>query len=233
MDNLLNKLSPQDIELINLNNISEDSINEQYKHFINGFKNLNIFASANSTNGGIKILSEKTLNYYSTLYVHEQKSKNILKFVPTSGAASRMFENLFEFINSEEETNADIENFISNIKKFAFYNNLVDTLANKGFSLENEINNKNYKFIISNIILEEGLNYGYLPKGLVKFHKYPNETRTAFEEHIAESILYAKSKSNNNIHFTVSPDYIPLFKDLLNDLKTKYEKIYNTSLNIK
>ena len=231
MVNLSDKLSPKDLEFIKSKNISTESINEQYKNFINGFSNLNIFASANEANGGIKILSEKTLIYYSNLYAKEQKRKDILKFVPASGAATRMFKDLFEYINSKEETNTEIENFISNIKNFAFYDELVDVLSKQKISLNEAIKNKNYKTIISNIIFEEGLNYGFLPKGLLKFHKYEKETRTAFEEHISESILYANSKSKNNIHFTVSPEHLPYFKNLLDKMKKKYEK-NNILLNI-
>lgn len=231
MGNLKENFNQKDLELLKTKNISIETIEYQYNFIQKGVLDIQLYDCATVENGGIKRLTEETANFYKDLYNKNQNELKIVKFVPASGAATRMFKDLFDYLNTQNYNHLIIE-FIENLKSYAFYRDLEENLKTKNKSLEQLILDKNYKEIISNIIGETGLNYGNLPKALIKFHKYKFETRTAFEEHITESVLYAKSDSGNNLHFTVSPEHLSSFENLSKIVKPKYEKQYNIKLNI-
>ncbi|MBN2778931.1 MAG: DUF4301 family protein [Bacteroidales bacterium] len=223
MADLLSSFNQKDKEQIAKKGISFSAISEQITQFINGIPSINIVYPATINNSGIKKLSEETENHYLQFFNKKKDNLSIVKFVPASGAATRMFKDLFEFVSlTNSETPKDIQNLINNIEKFAFYEDLNEILKNQGTDLKTEIANKNYKTIVNLIISEEGLNYGNLPKGLLKFHQYNEEKRTSFEEHVVESLLYANSKNKSQIHFTVSPEHKNNFIELSQKLITKY-----------
>ena len=153
--------------------------------------------------------------------------KQIVKFVPASGAASRMFKDLFEFLDAPYSvpTSGFEKKFFGEIEKFAFYNDLdAMCLKNEGQPLAALLSEGKYKSIVENLLKPKGLNYGNLPKGLLKFHKYSDTSRTPVEEHLMEGYLYAKNdKEEVNIHFTVSPEHRILFDDLIKKKKQKFE----------
>jgi hypothetical protein len=214
-------------------NIPFETIEKQLNFFYSGTKPLNIVDIATTSNTGIKVLNKNIINHYVKLYNKFQESKSIIKFVPASGAASRMFKDLFNFLNNENNDIPDNIHFlISNINKLALYDDLVDFLDSRKLNIDDLISKKNFKQIISSIILPEGLNYANLPKALILFHKYPNHNRTAFEEHIAESVLYANSFVGNKLHFTISPEHRSRFETLAKKLIPLYEKKFDTSIEI-
>lgn len=223
----------KDFSQIQNKGIDLDTLKHQFEQFIEGVKPISIVEQATISNSGIKVLTESNLQHYTQLYQKKQTKFSITKFVPASGAATRMFKELFEFVNSDSEIMIKpIENLIFNIKKFAFYEDLNTILEKENSSIDIELDNKNYKKIITLILSEKGLNYGNLPKGLLKFHRYENHNRTAFEEHLAESIQYATSENGNNIHFTVSPEHQIKFKELADEIIKTYELKFNTKINI-
>ncbi|MBN2664747.1 MAG: DUF4301 family protein [Bacteroidales bacterium] len=232
MENLKNLLSKADFSQIMLKGISFDSLNSQYNQFVNGLLPANIVDIASPDNSGIKVLNDKLVDFYKKHYSKYKNELKVLKFVPASGAATRMFKDLFEFIDSSELSNSQIDKLFYNIEKFAFFNDLQELMNSFNSSVEQEIGKKNYKHIIEYILLDKGLNYGSLPKGLIKFHDYKNTQRTAFEEHLAESILYASTNEGNFIHFTVSPEHKQKFEELAQILIPKYKIKTNTDINI-
>ena len=131
-----------------------------------------------------------------------------MKFVPASGAASRMFKNLFEFLSAEYDkpTTKFEQAFFDGIRNFAFYDDLnVACQRTAGKDIPGLLEEGNYKAVVAALLETAGLNYGALPKGLLKFHKYPEGPRTPLEEHLAEGAMYAAGKSGKvNVHFTVS-----------------------------
>ncbi|UII25657.1 DUF4301 family protein [Fulvivirga maritima] len=213
-----------------------DKVEEQIENFKNGFPYLDIQASA-TIEDGILQLTDSKLSHYLGQYEQDASSKKIVKFVPASGAASRMFKSLFAFLESDDD---DIENddfvkkFITELSSFAFYDELDNTLKKNGSSIEKALERKDYKSIVHALLdPEEGMGYGELPKGLLKFHKYDDEVRTPVQEHFVEGAEYAVGKDNTvYLHFTVSPEHQERFEQHVNEIKKGFEAKYGVSFVI-
>ncbi|WP_349861861.1 DUF4301 family protein, partial [Bacteroides cellulosilyticus] len=162
--------------------------------------------------------------------------KVVVKFVPASGAASRMFKNLFEFLGADydvPETKFE-KTFFEQIEKFAFYNDL-NAACEKAFekNIPALMAEGDYKAVVAALLEAAGLNYGALPKGLLKFHRYEDGSRTPLEEHLVEGALYAANKNGKvNVHFTVSPEHRRLFENLVADKAAVYAKKYGVDYNV-
>lgn len=145
----------------------------------------------------------------------QQGGHRVVKFVPASGAASRMFKDMFTFVSAGYDVpTIDFEKkFFAEIRHFAFYHELDEKCkANEGKDIDALISEGNYKAVAANMLEPRGLNYGQLPKGLLLFHGYDDGPRTPMEEHLAEAALYAEANGEAYIHFTVSHDHLELFK---------------------
>jgi len=201
-----------------------DLVNQQIDNFIQGFPFLKLSKPAVVGDGLLK-LNEEEANQYKQYYEVNSKSKNLLKFVPASGAASRMFKELFSYIDKgENNLEGAAGKFIEGIQKFAFVNDLDAALQKAGTDLETTLQQGNYVKIAAALLEESGLNYGNLPKGLLKFHQYENSSRTPMEEHLVEGARYAAGSGNEvNIHFTVSPEHRVKFESLVRELQSQYE----------
>ena len=216
--------------------ISTSLINEQLNSFKKGFPFLKIQCAA-EPGKGIVLVSEQEIPFLLKQwddYLHTDAI--ILKFVPASGAASRMFKDLFEFLENKKNvpSNSFEIKFFDEIEKFAFYDDLNKVcIKNDGQTIDELILNKQYKTVVENLLLEKGLNYGSLPKGLLKFHSYPTEIRTPMQEHLMEGALYAATASGKvNIHFTVSKEHRLLFEKHFKETVSLFEKKYNVSYNV-
>jgi len=224
----------QDLLLLKQKNVLEQEIQEQLNYFKSGFPFLELVAAA-SVEKGITTVENEDM-YLEAWDKYSNSNKKIVKFVPASGAASRMFKTLFEFLEAsydKPESKAEVE-FFNNITKFAFYKELNEIcLKNNNKTIEDLIADGNYKSVVKNLLLPEGLNYGSLPKGLLKFHKYENSVRTPVEEHLTEGALYAKNHDKTvNIHFTVSPEHHALFETLIAYKKQQYEDKLGVKYNV-
>ena len=229
-------ITPEDKALLEKKGISEAQIAEQLACFEKGFPFLQLDGAA-SIEKGILAPAENELNTYLQAWdTYKQSDKNIVKFVPASGAASRMFKNLFEFLGADYEIpTTDFEKkFFNNIQDFAFYTDLNAACEkNKGKGIEALVNESNYKPVVANLLEEAGLNYGALPKGLLKFHKYDNGARTPLEEHLVEGALYAAGTTGKvNVHFTVSTEHRDLFKALVEEKVAEYAQKYNIEYSV-
>ena len=229
-------ITPEDKALLEKKGISEAQIAEQLACFEKGFPFLQLDGAA-SIEKGILAPAENELNTYLQAWdTYKQSDKNIVKFVPASGAASRMFKNLFEFLGADYDIpTTDFEKkFFNNIQDFAFYTDLnVACEKNNGKGIETLVNEGNYKPVVANLLEEAGLNYGALPKGLLKFHKYDNGARTPLEEHLVEGALYAAGTTGKvNVHFTVSTEHRDLFKALVEEKVSEYAQKYNIEYSV-
>lgn len=216
--------------------ISEAQLQTQLASFVHGFPFLKLYAAA-STEKGITALSEaeqaaslKAWDDYAA------EGHAIVKFVPASGAASRMFKNLFAFLSSESDVPAtDFEkSFFKQLPSAAFYPDLDKAcLRISGKSAEALIAEQRYKAVVLALLGSDGLNYGQLPKGLLKFHAYPEGARTPFEEHLVEGALYAREKDGTvNVHYTVSPEHRALFEHLADRVIPFYEEKFGVRYRV-
>ena len=229
-------LTQQDLELLSRKGISEAKIAEQLACFEKGFPYLKLFSAASVDNGIMVPDVEQQKKYLDTWEAYTQTDKTVVKFVPASGAASRMFKNLFEFLNSANDVpQTEFEKtFFAKIEHFAFYADLDKACQEvTGKGIPALIGEGNYKAVVKVLLEQPGLNYGSLPKGLLKFHRYEDTNRTPVEEHLVEGALYATNRNGKvNVHFTVSPEHRALFKALVDDKAPVYAKRYGVDYNI-
>jgi hypothetical protein len=218
-------------------------IDKQIDRFKKGYPQLNIVAPATPENG-IKIYNEEEIEKYTTHYKKKSKNVDITKFVPASGAASRMFKKIFEVLSaydgSEEKylemltdrSANSVYMLVENIQEFAFYQDLAQICKEKDECIVSKFEKKDYVGALELLVSEKGLNYGHYPKGLIKFHKYKNETRTALEEHLVEGALYAASNKRVKIHFTISPEFEYDFDKHVKTTVPIYEEKYGITYEI-
>lgn len=216
--------------------ITAAQVEKQLELLSAGFPYLRLEAAA-SVGGGITVIDESQANTYIRTWDNYCSSGHkVTKFVPASGAASRMFKDLFAFLNSDSGTPSTPfeKTFSDNIEKFAFFDDLnAACLKNTGKTVAQLKNDGEFKSVVRNLLLPEGLNYGSLPKGLLKFHHAGTSARTAMEEHMAEGALYATGSDGTvHIHFTVSPEHQALFSELASKCSKTFSKRYGTTYDI-
>ena len=192
---------------------------------------------------GINLLTDKQIKEYTEVY-SAAGNLDVTKFVPASGAASRMFKALFEFDESFMQANFDaktltkdaykhVKEFFDRIEDFAFFDDLAHVLHKAGKTIPELIRQHEYHIILAGLLSESGLNYGNLPKGMLKFHRYEKTSRTAVEEHLAEGAGYARNPSGMvKIHLTVSPEHQKGFEGLIKKVVQHYESAYKVKYDI-
>lgn len=229
-------ITQQDKEMLAQKGISEQQIAEQLACFEKGFPYLKLYAAASVENGILALDADAQKKYLDAWEAYMKTDKVVVKFVPASGAASRMFKNLFEFLGANYEVPQTTfeKTFFEKIEKFAFYSDLNEAcLKTAGQGISELLAVGKYKAVVSALLEAAGLNYGSLPKGLLKFHKYEDGNRTPVEEHLVEGALYAANKNGKvNVHFTVSPEHRALFKALVDEKASAYAKKYGVDYNV-
>ena len=196
-------LTASDLLQLSARGIRPEEINQQVEYFKQGFPWMNLEKSA-TIGDGIVRFSEADLASHIERFESRRSSLNLLKMVPASGAATRMFKSLFEYISSGQP-NKESDLFFSQKESFAFYEEL-KSLAPEG-TAEVEV--------LKQLLGASGMEYGSLPKGLLKFHKYASGARTPLEEHLVEAAEYASDGQKARLHFTVSPEHRGRFEALV------------------
>lgn len=228
-------ISKADQALLSKKGISAEQVAEQLKTFKTGFPFLKIESAATIGQGVLNPSQSEIDEYLKIWDSYCAEGNSILKFVPASGAASRMFKDLFGFLSAEYDVPVtDFEkNFFANIEKFAFYADLDATCRkNKSLSVKELIEQGKYKDVVFNLLDFTGMNYGSLPKGLLKFHNYDCCARTSAEEHFVEGAMYAATDGVVKLHFTVSPNHKALFEELVAERKEHYEQKFGVRYEI-
>ena len=210
-------------------------VERQLAQHSEGFPFLQIEAAA-AVGKGIVAPSDDEQNEACKAWDNYKKDGHrVVKFVPASGAASRMFKNMFAFLDAAYDApQTDFEkNFFDHIGQFAFYDALqAKCQENQGKTIEALMAEGNYKAVVANMLQGEGLNYGQLPKGMLLFHRYAEGARTPMEEHLVEAALYASSNGQAHVHFTVSHDHLPLFRQRVAERQAYYEKTFGVKYDI-
>ncbi|MDR0205762.1 MAG: DUF4301 family protein [Bacteroidales bacterium] len=223
--------NPQDMTFMAQRGSNPEMVEQQFAFFNAGFDFANIRRNVSIGNGIVRF-SKPELEYWIEIYTALSKDKEIVKFVPASGAATRMFKDLYEALQSETD-NEKAKLYKERIKDFAFFDDLKKIIEKKGYTFDETVKDSASKILIKELLNEGGMNYGNLPKGLLKFHKYKDENRTALEEHLVESARYAQSKNGVcKIHFTVSENHLEEFVELTSEVKDKYEKRFGITFQI-
>ena len=228
-------LSQQDLNQLAAKGISEEKLNSQLEEFKTGFPFLKLEAAASVGKGIIAPTEADVKQYEEAWEQYKAQGHSIVKFVPASGAASRMFKDMFAFADADYDVpTTDFEKkYFDNIEKFAFYDALDDACRkNLGAGVTELIANGRYKDVARNMLNADGLNYGQLPKGMLLFHKYSEGPRTPMEEHLVEGALYAASDGKAAVHFTVSHDHLPMFKQRVAEKLDFYASKYGISYDI-
>jgi len=228
-------LTEQDLKQIKEKGISAEKLENQLEQFKTGFPFLKLEAAAGIGRGIMAPDESSRKQYVNAWEAYKGDGKRVVKFVPASGAASRMFKDMFAFVDAPYDVpTTDFEKrYFDNIKKFAFYDALnAACQKNEGKDIEALIAEGNYKAVAANMLKKEGLNYGQLPKGLLLFHKYEEGARTPMEEHLVEGALYAASAGEAHVHFTVSHEHMELFKAKVAEKADSYSKKYGIKYDI-
>jgi hypothetical protein len=232
--------SEKDIEQFRSKDISPRTVEQQIENFRKGFPPVCLEAPAAIGNGIIRLTENEARKYINSFEKNIQHLE-VVKFVPASGAATRMFKDLFAFLEKSEsisekdevEKNGFLKDFFGNINDFAFYNDRERAAGKKNLSVQNLLKSGKYTDLLKLLLWEEGLGYGNLPKGLIKFHKYVNRQRTSFEEHLVESVELVRSDKNVvRIHFTVSPEHLGKFQQHFKEVRNIYEELFSVRYEV-
>lgn len=196
---------------------------------------------------GIRKLSVSEKKKALAQYRRTALSGRFSKFVPASGAASRMFHLLMKFLQREPFSETDLKqealagkeesrqllDFMDALSSFAFFDELETTLSGKAQDLEALRRQGRFHDILRALLLPGGLNYAQKPKGLVRFHGYPSGGRTPLEEHLVEGVLTVKDKAQKcRIHFTVSQEHEGACRSHFMALRGNYEKKYGARFDL-
>ncbi len=209
----------RDLKQIADHGASIEQVEGQIKSFIEGFAPLNIARAARIDDGIIQ-LSQSKAELFAQHYDQSIKGLKVVKFVPASGAATRMFKELFEFVAGAERSKG-IDTLLTKIEQFAFYDELKALLPEGASDTQ-----------IVEAIIGKGLEYGKMPKALVSFHKYNDGARKAVEEHLVEGALYGSSCGVSRIHFTVSPEHLSGFEAVIDQRCSYYEQLFGVKYDI-
>lgn len=228
-------MTEADKKQVEARGMTVEQVENQLQQLSNGFPFLRIVSAA-AVDKGIEVPTEaEQQRYLAAWQQYKEEGHKIVKFVPASGAASRMFKDLFAFLTAPYDvpTTEAEKTFFDGVKKFAFSEALCAQIQkNEGKTIQELLREGRYKEIVSNLLEEHGLNYGQLPKGLLLFHKSEGGPRTPMEEHLVEAALYASSKGQAHIHFTVSHQHLALFRKRVEERVAHFAQQFGVQFDI-
>ncbi|MBQ0734591.1 DUF4301 family protein [Aquimarina celericrescens] len=237
-------ITDKDIRLIKSKGLTVDKVLSQIEIFKNGIPFVPLRSAATLNNGILKF-TEHYQSELTKLYDSRISNLETIKFVPASGAATRMFKDLFKFLDNydfkkeslnsytnHEKANA-IRLFLIGLEKFPFYDIVMQEIKVSYPKFESLSEGRQLYIFVETMLKEKGLNYGDFPKGLLPFHKYTDSIATSFEEHLYEAAGYNKNhKGESKLHFTISKDHLDGFKEEFDRIRKKVEEKTNTNFNI-
>jgi len=232
------ELTAKDKEQLAAKGISAEKVAAQIETFKEGIPFVDLRRAA-VVGDGIYRFSQKEEQELEANYTKNTKDLDVLKFVPASGAASRMFKALFNFLEAydpkdealdvylERTKDKDMKVFADGLEKFPFYTDIKSRLKIKGGIKGEEVH-----AFVDELLNENALNYGFYPKGLLPFHQYGTDTVTPFQEHLKEGALYASSNGESHIHFTISEQHETMFNYELIEVREKVSQDTHTDFHV-
>lgn len=237
-------LTAEDKKLLESKGISEKQLEQQLQCFKDGFGAMDIVAPATVAKGILK-LNNQEITEFVDFFKTEIIKYEILRFVPASGAATRMFKELFEFMGSYDETSEAYKKFISDTRTtspYTFFENIYEypfteelrtvCYEKKKKSLRELLDEHRYIEILELLLTSKGLNLGYLPKGLINFHRYKDCVRMPVGEHLVSTSLLLQNSKKINLHFTIGEEFLDLFKSTLSLYAKKLKEQYGVDADI-
>jgi hypothetical protein len=224
--------------------ITMETLENQLDHLKHGFPFIRLLRPAIQDDGIISF-SEQEIVEYIRFFEKQSPFLRVMKFVPASGAASRMFKHLFEFrasLRMRREIPGSfffdtgfnsVYYFFQNITRLACFHELEASLEKEGINIKQVTNVKDFATVLDYLLGEVGLNYAALPKALIAFHNYEGGPRTALEEHLVEAANYTRNRNDvSKVHFTISPEHIIKFDEKIGTIRKKYEDHFLIHLDI-
>lgn len=229
-------LTGLDLQLLKEKGISEETLAAQLESFRKGFPYLRIEKAA-TPGDGITIVTDKIRDHAAEIWdKYLTSGKKVMKMVPASGAASRMFKNLFAFANgkAEKPDTPFMQQFFDEIETFAFFAELnKEVLRIFGKSVDSMMQEKRYREVVKILLENPGMRYGSLPKALLSFHKVMGGVRTPLEEHLSEAAQYVAGNDGiARIHFTVSEEHIKPAEEKIEECRAYMEHQYGVRFDI-
>lgn len=237
------KFTKQDIKQIEDKGQDLKSVENQLLHLtrLNSFVKLH---SPATIGDGIIKFSEEESQYFATFFDAHKKEKSVIKFVPASGAASRMFKSLYTFLDNYDINKETINSYVNRTKsvdlflffvtveKLPFHDEVFEALKNHFPEFKLLPLDKRRFLFVEFLLSKKYFNFGEYPKGLLPFHNYKTHISTAFEEHLVEASQYAAIDGNATLHFTISNQHQNQFLEHYNSIKEIVESKTNTSFDI-
>jgi len=229
----------KDVEQLAIKGIPREKVEKQIEIFKEGIPFIRLHKAA-VVNDGIIRCSQSEEKEYIKGFEFAMPTLDLLKFVPASGAASRMFKSLFHFLedydpkeeNLKEYLNragdTAIKTFVEGLEKLPFYNLIMNRIRGDARSRDQEI-----YLLVEEMLREDKLNFGFYPKGLLPFHNYGTYLATPFEEHLKEAAAYASHDGQAQLHFTISEQHGELFNQEFRKIKERVSGDTKTSFDVR
>ncbi|MFA5179832.1 MAG: DUF4301 family protein [Syntrophales bacterium] len=225
--------SDADIDQIHREGLSVERVKEQIALFVRGVSHVELNRPC-TVHDGIEIILPEDEERLIVRYDQAAAAGRCLKFVPASGAASRMFKEWFRALDQPwKGSEASALSFAEKLVYYPFFDDLRQAIFNAGGDIEFLMEEKKYGDILAYILTSRGLQYGQLPKALLKFHKYPEGNRTSLEEHLVEAALYVTdARRISRMHITVSPEHRQPVDAFLEGILPVYEVLFGVTYDI-
>lgn len=239
----MNTITNNDLKILDKKGITQEMLSVQLQFFKDGIDPIQLVRAATIGDGILEFDKDEAIKFAS-IYQKKKPMADILKFVPASGAATRMFKNLFEFqqkYNPEKQSvqefiserkAKDLQEFFDNLEKFAFYSLLTEYIKKNPKKFENLSDDAKKHKIVTLLLEEEPFVYGDKPKGLLPFHKHSEKVVTPFEEHFREAVLYASQGEVAHLHFTIAEQHTDAFLKELAEIRPILEKRYQVRFDV-
>ncbi|MCK4534412.1 MAG: DUF4301 family protein [Syntrophobacterales bacterium] len=227
-----NLFTESDLETIRRESLTVEEVSSQLKILHSETIPLKLDRPC-SIGDGIVAIPDSDRKALISMHNQAASKGKMSKFVPASGAASRMFRSWFNYYETEGFNDTEDAEILRNeIIRFAFYNDLSNIISRDGRDIHNVLR-ENISEILGYILTAKGLNYAHLPKALLKFHTYPDHNRTSLEEHLLEATMYVQDKNRIcRIHITTSEEHRTDVENYISNIKEYYETRYNVKFKI-